>query len=62
MRGQVVEVTLARIGRETENALLVETQDGREIWLPFSTIDSITHGDPPRVTIARWLAAKEDLL
>ena len=59
-----VEITIARIAHETVDAMLVETQDGREVWLPFSQVDKIERrpgNGIVKILVADWLARKEDL-
>lgn len=48
------------VKRETEAAALVETDDGAEIWIPFSHIHEI-HGDG-RLVVTKWIATQKGLL
>jgi hypothetical protein len=57
-----VKIRVEAILRDTQNAVLVETVDGRQVWLPYSAVDLITRSSQPTVTVERWLAEKEDLL
>ena len=51
-----------RILRETDAALLLETPDGEEVWLPFSQIDRITRGkDFDSLEVSTWIAEKKGL-
>lgn len=51
-----------RILRETDAALLLETKDGREVWLPFSQVEYIKRGkDFDSLDISDWIAEKKDL-
>jgi hypothetical protein len=59
--GETTTVKFAALGIETELAIQVMTQDGREIWIPFSTIHRIDRSHPPSITMEAWLAEKEDL-
>lgn len=50
---------------ETEKALLVEDEDGDEMWIPKSVIgeysDLQSKGDSGDLMVARWFAIKEEL-
>lgn len=62
MPGNYVEIEVAALGRATENAQLIETKDGRDIWIPLSQVGAIHRSEPPSIEIEKWLAEKEDLL
>lgn len=49
--------------RETDNAILLRTEDGEEVWVPFSQIDEI-HRDRngmARVVMSQWIAKQKGL-
>lgn len=51
--------------RETENAILVELEDGSEVWIPFSQVSSIVRepkGGEVTLTISRWIAGQKGML
>ena len=65
MRRDAVWIDVERFvpDAETENALLVELADGREVWVPFSQLEK-TERRPDgsgRILITAWFARKEDL-
>lgn len=53
-------LNVAEIKHETANALLIITEDGEEVWLPFSQVHEI-HKDTvsPRVAMTAWIAKKK---
>jgi hypothetical protein len=40
--------------------VLIETADGRDVWVPWSQVTEI-HREELRVVVATWFANKEDL-
>ena len=57
------KISVPRVIRETDNAILVATYDEREVWLPFSQIDEIDRypDGHAEILLADWLVRKEDL-
>lgn len=55
------EVEVSSIQRETDKAILIETKDGRDVWVPLSQVSAIHHSEPPSLEIATWFVNKEDL-
>jgi hypothetical protein len=53
----------ARAIRETEKALLVELEDGEEVWIPKSVIDDDSEvfgvGDEGKLVVEGWFAVKQ---
>ena len=56
-----VKIIAARIVHETENGILIETQDAREIWPPLSAVSKIRRAERPELHVAEWLVRKEGL-
>ncbi len=59
-----IDVTFeSGVKHETDYAMLVETDDGREVWVPFSVCDKVIRkpDGPVQLTIASWFAEREDL-
>ena len=60
-------VTLLRTKclRETEKAILVELNDGQELWVPKSQVDDDSEvyqkGDTGSLVITAWFASREGL-
>lgn len=51
--------------RETDRAVLVETEDGEEVWLPLSQIGEFGEPEPEqlvRIDVPEWLALKSGLI
>lgn len=59
-RGEMVEVFVERLVRETSAAWLVETADGEEVWLPKSQVE-LDDGESV-VRVPEWLAIEEGLV
>lgn len=54
-----------RSTRETENAILIELDDGTSTWIPFSQVDRIVrepNGIDIEITISRWIAKQKGLI
>jgi hypothetical protein len=51
------------IKKETELAILVETDDGDEHWIPKSVVDGLdlSEGDSGEIEVQDWFAEKEGL-
>lgn len=54
------EVTGVRVRKETRTALLVQLDDGRQVWVPKSQLDEASEvwaeGDEGTLVIPEWLA------
>lgn len=51
--------------RETENAILLELDDGTEAWVPFSQVEHIVRdaqGTGISITISKWIAQKKGMI
>lgn len=60
----VVDVKDVEILNETDSAILVRTEEGEEVWLPLSQVESIhrsTHKGGDWLVVKRWLAEKKGL-
>lgn len=55
-------VCVAKIVSETDDALCIELNGGRVLWLPWSHISQVHRTENPWVKIASWLAEKENLI
>lgn len=60
--GPTHEVEVSKIKHETAAAILVETKDGRDVWVPLSAVDAIHRTEPPSLEIHEWLCKREDLI
>lgn len=58
---EYVDIEGLRIKHETDLAVLVETEDGEEVWIPFSQISAIHRGEG-LVVMTRWIARQKGLL
>jgi hypothetical protein len=51
--------------RESDKAVLIETLDGEDVWIPKSCCDDawdgLDRGDPITLEVATWFAEKEGL-
>jgi len=66
MRTFSIPVTLKR---KTDAAILVEDEDGEEVWIPISQLDDDTEiwedseiGEEGKLVIPEWLATKKGWL
>lgn len=65
--GDACSLGEGRVKRATEKALLVELEDGSEVWIPRSVVhdDSEVYDDGEasegEVVVKRWFAEKESL-
>ena len=65
MNDKFVTITGLTVKHETDAALLVETADGEEVWLPLSQVEAVHNRDAPgaaAVEVARWIAERKGLL
>ncbi|TWT58961.1 hypothetical protein KOR42_23480 [Thalassoglobus neptunius] len=60
-----VEIEVVEVIRMTDAAMLVEDENGEEVWIPYSQIqdsDSVSEGDcNVTLTVTRWIAEEKDL-
>ncbi len=56
-----VEIEYRQLLSETDKALLIELQDGREEWIPLSLIDDHDH-EACTFDLVAWKANELDLL
>lgn len=49
----------------TQRAMLVQLDDGRELWIPLSVItdppDDLQYGEKIEIEVAAWFAEREEL-
>lgn len=57
-----LKVCVAKFLTETDDALLVELPDGREIWLPWSEVSEVHRTKDAWVKVASSLAEQEKLI
>ncbi len=53
-----------RFLHETDNAVLIETEDEEEHWIPFSQVEAMhhTHGDSGEIEMTQWIAQQKGLI
>ena len=59
-----IHLTGLTILRETDNAILIETDDGTEYWLPLSQVNRITRGKvrgQDEVWASKWIVEKKEI-
>jgi hypothetical protein len=56
------DVEVARIVHRTAQAVLVQTDDGEEVWLPLSKVEIDESGPHPVVSMPEWLAIDKGLV
>lgn len=63
-RGETHEVR-GLIQRETDAAILLELEDGEDVWFPLSQVDEIHHrghyDELDRLVVSKWIARQKGL-
>lgn len=61
-----IHLEVVEVKAKTEKAMLVELEDGEEIWIPLSQIadsDDYDKGDENcTISVTEWIAEQKDLL
>jgi len=60
---QMPQIDAEKIIAESDNAILIELIDGREIWIPFSQCERVLRrpDGSAQFVVTQWFADKEDL-
>ncbi len=61
MSTQFVQVN-CRFLRETENAVLIEVEDGEQMWIPLSQVESMRKAADGHIVLSQWIANQKGLI